>query len=181
MIELPEKVYKLLSKKYNIIDVISFLEFDFDFNQLRLRLAALRKDQFDVNDRIIIEHLDTDFYIKHCSVGINLLNFFNTVADVDVPKFIFLFYTNHFGIAQEIDTICNNVNDRPTIIESFVSDLHHNPHGYPNHHWPIEDITHQSLCMINLKRSHRNAMYHQVKNISSGRLALSATTTPNAT
>jgi hypothetical protein len=175
MIELPNKVYKLLSKKYNIIDVISFLEFDSDFNLLTSRLTALRKKVFDINDRIVIEHLDTDFYFEHCDVGINLLNFFNVAKDVDIPNFVFLFYTNHFGIEKEINSICKNVHDRPSIIESFVSNEQYNKNGYKNIELSVDSISHQCLCMMSASRSHRNAMFNSIKDISGDNLITAIT------
>jgi len=180
MIELPEKVHKLLNQKYNVIDVISFLEFDSNFDKLRSRLLELKKDVFDINDRIIIEHLDTDFYFEHCRVGVNLLNFFNVAKDVDIPNFVFLFYTNHFGIEKEINAICKDVHDRPSIIESFVSDLHYNNNGYKDVDLSVDSISHQCLCMMNVKRSHRSVMFNSIKNIPSDRIVTCITVNPNA-
>lgn len=181
MNELPEKVYKLLSKKYNVIDVISFLDFDHDFDYLISRLSALRKDHFDVNDRIVIEHLDTDYYFEHCTVGVNLLNFFNVVTDIDIPKFVFLLYTNHFGIQREIDTICKDINDQPTVIESFISDLHYNSNDYIDYNWDLSSMSYNALCMMNIKRSHRSAVYNSIKDISDTKLMLSIHVNSNAT
>jgi hypothetical protein len=179
MKELPEKVYNLLKKKYNVIDVISFLDFDSNFDLLKTKLLALKKDTFDVNDRIIIEHMDTDFYFEYCSVGINLLNFFNTVNDIDIPNFVFLFYTNHFGISKEINAICKDVYDRPSVIESFISDFHYNCNGYNNIDLSIDDINHQCLCMMNAIRSHRNAMFNSIKDIPTDNLIKAITINNN--
>jgi hypothetical protein len=175
MTEIPNQVHELLSKKYNIIDVISFLDFDLDFNKLKSRLLSLRKTEFDVNDRIIIEHQDTDFYFEYCEVGINLLNFFNTVTDVDIPKFVFLFYTNHFGIKKEIDRLCKDPHDRPSVIESFVSKLHYNSAEYNIIDLSIDAISYQCLCLMNTTRSHRNAMFNSIKDISNKNLITAIT------
>jgi hypothetical protein len=166
MTETPKKVYNLLSKKYNILDTISFLDFDFDFKQLETRLLKLKKEKFDVNDRIIIEHQDTDYYIEYCSVGINLLNFFNVVNSIDIPKYVFLIYTNHFGIEKEINLICKNKNDRPTVIESFISSVHYSEHEYNEIDLAVDQIEYQASCMMNLKRSHRHALYNHIRDIN---------------
>lgn len=175
MMELPKKVYDLLKNKYNIIDVISFLEFDRDFEQLRIRLKRLKKENFNTNDKIIIEHLDTDFYFEHCSVGVNLLNFFNVVTDVDIPKSVFLFYTNHFGIQEEINKICKDACDRPSLIESFISNYHYSNTGYKDVDLLADNILYQGLCMMNITRSHRSAMFNSIKNIPPDNLILAAT------
>lgn len=181
MRELPTKVYNLLSKKYNIIDVISFLDFDHDFDYLKSRLSALKKDHYDTYDRIIIEHLDTDYYFEHCTVGINLLNMFNVITDIDIPKFVFLLYTNHFGIQKEINEICKDINNQPTVIESFISDLHYSSNDYINYNWDLSSISHNALCMMNIKRSHRSAVYNSIKDISETTLMLSIHVNSNAT
>lgn len=173
--ELPDEVYNLLKKKYNIIDVISFLEFDLNFDKLKSRLLSLRKEEFGINDRIIIEHLDTDFYFEFCTIGVNLLNFFNTVSDVDIPNFVFLFYTNHFGITEEINRLCTDQSNRPSVIESFISKLHYNNKKYNNTDWPIDSISHQGLCLMNITRSHRAAMFNTIKHISNQNLITAIT------
>jgi hypothetical protein len=113
-------------------------------------------------------------------VGINLLNFFNVVTDVDIPNFVFLFYTNHFGIEKEINSICKNAHDRPSIIESFVSDIHYNSNEYTDIDLSVDSISYQCLCMMNAKRSHRNAMFNSIKDISSDNLISAITVDANA-
>jgi hypothetical protein len=181
MKELPKQVYTLLNKKFNIIDVISFLEFDQDFDLLKSRLLNLKKESFDANDRIVIEHLDTDFYFEHCSVGINLLNFFNTIKDIDFPNFVFLFYTNHFGIEKEINAVCKDPYDRPGVIESFISDIHYSPGGYQDIELNADAVSHQLLCMMNMIRSHRSVMFNSLKDLPSDSLITAITVNRNAT
>lgn len=161
----PPAVIELLAKKYNIIDHIAFCEFDYDFDKLRVKLAQKRKEHYDQFDRILVQHGDTDFYFEHCSVGINLLNFFTIVDSVDIPRFVFLFYTNHHGLGQEIKQICKDPNDQPTVIESVINNFSYSPDGYENQAPAVAEISHHALCMLNLSRSHRVAMYHVIKSL----------------
>jgi hypothetical protein len=173
--ELPTKIFDLLHQRYNVLDHISFLEFDFEFDILRSRLSKCTKDSFDNKDRIIVEHMDTDYYFDECCVGVNLRNFFGIVRELDISPSVFIFYTNHFGISKEIDQLCTNKNDRPTVIESFLSKLHYSQ----EHTHPIalnaDQIQYHALCMMVLKRSHRNAMYNAIKDIDQSKLMLSIT------
>jgi hypothetical protein len=114
---------------------------------------------------IVIVHTDTDFYFEYCNVGINLLNFFTVTEMIDIPKWVFLFYTNHFGLQKEIDLICKNKKDQPMVIESFIDNLHYNPDNYENIDLNLNLIEHNSLCMMHIIRSHRNAMFHIIKDI----------------
>jgi hypothetical protein len=163
---IPNAVKNLLQTRYNILDHISFLGFDSDFDSLKSRLLSLKKEKYHIDDKILVEHTDTDFYFEHCTVGLNLLNFFTVVNQIDIPKHVFLFYTNHFGLKKEIERICKDPNDQPSLIESFVDNLHYNPGSYNNVDLTTNKITHQALCMMHIQRSHRNAMYHAVKDIS---------------
>lgn len=167
---LPNAVKNLLQRRYNILDHISFLGFDSDFDGLKSRFSVLKKETYTINDKIIVEHTDTDFYFEHCAVGLNLLNFFTVINQVDIPKHVFLFYTNHFGLKKEIELLCKDPNDQPLVIESFIDNLHYNPDGYNDVDLAPNKITHQTLCMMHIQRSHRNAMYHAIKNIPDSNL-----------
>jgi hypothetical protein len=175
--EMPEGVKNLLAKKYNIIDHFVFGEFDLNFSLLVDHLNKIRKNSFESHSRIIIEHMDTDFYFRHCAVGINLLNFFNTLKNLDYPYFVFIFYTNHIGLSKEIDLICKDVHssNRPMVIESFIGRYHYNSNQYENYSLDLDKIQHHALCMMNLSRTHRNAVYHSLKPMSPDKIALQAT------
>lgn len=176
-LEMPSEVVDLLRARYNILGHWNFLQFDFDFTILRNLLLDIKKERFDPQDRIIIEHQDTDFYIKECSVGINLRNFFCVVRELDLPLYLFVFYTNHFGLKKEFDILCglNHANNRPTVIESFLSTRHHDNKRIIPVDCDFEHIEFNMLCMMNLKRSHRNAVYHALKEVDDQKLALAAT------
>lgn len=74
--EIPSPVLDVLRRKFNVLEHMNFLEFDHDFDRFKQRLNDCRKPQFDARDRIIVEHLDTDYYFDHCLVGVNFRNFF---------------------------------------------------------------------------------------------------------
>lgn len=179
MTEIPDKVYSVLNYRFKILDHLSFLEFDHDFDKLKSRLESCRRDQFHHTDRIIIEHMDTDYYFDQCAVGINLRNFFVVVEELDIPRYVFIFYTNHFGLQKEIESFCQHcdASDRPLVIESFLSKWHSNLDLMKKIDGDISSITHHALCMMNLTRSHRNAVFHSLKSISTDVLALNVTMT----
>ena len=176
MTEIPNKVLKVLRQRYHLLDHLSFLDFDHDFDILRRRLSRCSKANYKANEKILIEHLDTDFYLQECKVGINLRNFFGIVEAMDISPSVIIIYTNHFGITREIDLLCSNFHhsDRPVVIESFLSQLHNNPSAIeqPAH---FDRIQFHGLCMMHMKRSHRHAMFNAVKSIDPSRLILSAT------
>lgn len=175
ILEVPDCVLELLKQRFTLLDHLSFLEFDQDFSVLRTRLSAIHKSSYDAREKILIEHMDTDYYFKECSVGINLRNFIGIVTELDIPYNVFLFYTNHIGIKQEINSLCKDIRDRPLIIESFLSKQHHDPTRIKDIEYNVDFVKYHALCMMNLTRSHRHAVYHAVSPIDRSKLLLSAT------
>jgi uncharacterized protein YuzB (UPF0349 family) len=170
---IPKKLLEKFCAHFNIIDLIHFNQFDENLNILRKFFLSTRKEYYDINDRYIIIHQDTDLYIPHCSVGINLQNFFAIVKEIDIPLSTLLFYTNHFGITQEIDRLCqyNHEKDRPTVIESFVTSTHM-AKNYIEKDINIDQINYHALCMMGANRSHRFALYNKLKHIDTNTLAM---------
>lgn len=181
--EIPDVVMEILNQKFKLLDHLSFLEFDHDFDVLRSRLSICFKQYYPPNEKILVEHFDTDYYIKECKVGINLRNFFGVIEELGISPSTFIIYTNHFGISQEIDLICSegfHVKDRPTVIESFLSILHHDPGSIIDIPADFERIQFQGLCMMHMKRTHRHAVFNSIKSVDPTRLILSATLFDNA-
>jgi hypothetical protein len=173
-LEIPPTVLDVIRQKYNICDHLSFLDFDFNFDVLKSRLSQLSKSPFNDNDRIVIEHMDTDYYFSECSVGVNLRNFFGVVRELDISYSRFIFYTNHFGLIREIDQLCSHSDsqDRPLIIESFLSELHYKSDCINPVECNFDRVQFHATCMMVLKRSHRNAMYNAIKDIDQSKLML---------
>lgn len=175
--EMPSVVMELLHTRFTVLEHMRFLDFDHDFNRLRARLNQCRKPCYAPEDRIIVEHLDTDYYFDHCAVGVNLRNFFGVVHELDIPYSSLVLYTNHFGIAREIDLLCAGADrvDRPMIIESFLGNLHHQPDQIHAIEPDLDHVSHHAVCMMHCTRSHRHAVYNALNHISADVLMLSAT------
>lgn len=162
----PEWLWTL-EKKYNIVDVFNFSRYDYQFDHLEQRLIKVKKATFDANDRIVVVHFDTDYYIQN-SVGMNLTNLFLLWQKLDIPLHTMLLYTNHFGITKEIDTICQHSEliDRPTVIETFVNGLSYESATYQTEpDLEIDQIEYHGLALMGAPRSHRYAMYNHLKHL----------------
>jgi hypothetical protein len=173
-LEIPPEVLNAIRQKYNVRCHLSFLDFDFNFDILKTRLNQYKESQSSDNDRIIVEHMDTDYYFSECSVGVNLRNFFGVVQELDISYSRFIFYTNHFGLSREIDLLCRHSDpqDRPLVIESFLSTVHHKSESINLIECNFDCIQFHAVCMMVLKRSHRNAMYNAIKDIDQSKLML---------
>ena len=160
---LTKKYYDKLSSAYNILDTIHFKEFDYDFDVLKDRLSQTKREQYDVNDRIIIEHYDTDYYDEQVfKFGVNFYNTLTTISELDIHYFVFVFATNHFGLQQEVDLILKDHpnEDRPKIIETFITWSHYNPDLVEDLPINTQDIKHAGLSMMGASRSHRQGLYN---------------------
>tara|TARA_R110000868_G_scaffold60116_1_gene184181 strand:- start:225 stop:785 length:561 start_codon:yes stop_codon:yes gene_type:complete len=177
--EIPSYVDEIFRENYNILGRISFLDFDYDFNILFDFLSDLKKESYGPNDRIIIEHFDTDIYIPECSVGINLRNFFTVLHSVDIPEFVILLYTNHIGIRTEVQQLSKEKVSGPTVIETMLSNLHYDNTALIDNQLDITSIKYNALCMMHLSRSHRHALANSVCDIDSSKLVLKLTSNIN--
>ena len=179
--KIPEPIKNTLEKKFKIIDTISFLDFDYDFSRLIDRLSKNRKKYYAHNEKILIVHVDTDYYFEQCTVGVNLRNFFEIIKNLDISPSLFIFYTAHYGIEKEIDILCKKYhkNDRPFHIDGSISfDI--NSFKYKDVNYNFEKIKYNALCMMNEIRSHRSALYNAIKDIDSSKITIQITNKNNA-
>lgn len=163
LVLLTEKYYDKLSSVYNILDTIEFKEFDYNFDVLKDRLIQIKREQYNVNDRIIIQHFDTDYYDdKILRFGLNLYNVMTLIAELDIPYFVIVFATNNFGLQQEIDQILKDHprEDRPKIIETFITTTHYNSDLVEDLPVNTQEIKYAGLSMMGASRSHRYALYN---------------------
>lgn len=159
------KILAAIQKKYKLLDNIQVVDIDHDLNLLEERLINQKKDEFASNERILINHTDTDYYdkkiLKH---GLTVYNVFTIIKKVDIPCHIILFYTNHIGISKEITNILDNLNhsaeDRPTVIECFLNNLMYSTSACVDLPINAQDIKYAGLSMMGATRSHRHSLYN---------------------
>ena len=164
---LTDNFQKLLYNHYTIVDSIEFKQFDQNFNILIEKLSSIKKPVFAANEKIIIEHFDTDYYndkiLKH---GMNLFNFFSVALDIDIPLSVFVICTNYFGIQKEIDQILcdHDHDDRPLVIETFITKSHYSKKNMHDIAINTNSIEYAGLSMMGASRSHRFAFYNYLCN-----------------
>ena len=150
---------KTIYGKYDILDHMDFKWFDHDFSILEQRLQKLKKENFAPNERIIIEHMDADYYFDDFDYGLNLYNMFTAFKAVDIPLSTMLLFTSCFGINREIEKLAPDPHDRPTVIETFVTNTHYAKVFEPVD-LAVDQIQHTGLCMMGQPRVHRHALFN---------------------
>lgn len=158
-LEMSAEYRHALYTKFTIIGHFNFLDFDNNFPILEEWLTQIKKEHYAPLDRIIIEHMDTDYYLPEFPYGFSLHNLITAFNAVDIPMFTMLLFTNHFGIEQEINSLLGNCAqfNQPTVISSFISTLHYNT-GYINHDINIDEISVPGVSLMNNGRVHRDVL-----------------------
>jgi len=78
---------------FNILAVISVVKYDYCPNRLFKLLESLKKDTFDVNDRIIFHFDDTEYYIDQ-KYGVTLHNIQKILYRLDIPNYFCIMLTH---------------------------------------------------------------------------------------
>jgi hypothetical protein len=174
--ELTENYKTALQSKYCVLDNFSLIRYDRHFELLEKHLGSIIKSQYDPNDRIVIDHFDTDYYLDGFPYGLGLYNLFTVFRKLDIPLYVMLLVTNHYGIAKEVNCLAPDPCDRPTIIETFVSKLHY-ASVYNNHNVDADMISVPGLCMLGQGRVHRHAIFRFIESELMDHIALSTNPT----
>ena len=170
-IELKKSVYNLLAKKYNIVYACDLRNLSCSKEQFIIfqeTIKGLHRPYFEINDRILISHMDTDYYDELLPCGMFITNLIRTFIKYNIPLFTLIIITNHHGINKEIDILLKNNSDRPFIIETLLTDILFGDYDEKLYNLPsnIEKITQPGLCMMGRQRSHRVAMFNFINNHS---------------
>jgi len=115
---LRKEVIDIVESRYEILDIISLLEYDSQLDKLDQLLSKYNNYTFSFNQRILITHDDTDYYISNSCPGFTLYNVFVLLHKYSIPHEFLIIFTNHYGIENEITQlsaqICNS--DSPKVI-----------------------------------------------------------------
>lgn len=154
-----------LSQHYTITASAVMLEFDHDFEQFAQWLAQHRQTNYAAQEKILIVHFDTDYYLPG-GYGVNLNNLFEVWTDLGVPVSAMILYTNHLGITAEVEKICCNlgVQDRPVVLETLLTKYNHAQ--VHDTQLAVDQINTHAVClMAGSPRSHRYALYNHLQDL----------------
>lgn len=165
--ELHKSALTYLDSKFNLLLKLDAKSFDVNWELLLEKLRQIKVDTFSSNDRILICHMDTDYYDPLLPVGIIPNNLIRCFKSLDIPMYLLLFVTNHYGISREFDLLLADQHpmDRPTIVETSLCRMVLSELGYKTDtDLNIKHIEKSGLCMVGAQRSHRVATLNFFKN-----------------
>lgn len=164
-IELHQEVVEELKKTFNIKYKIDCREFDINPKILIDSLKQFSGKAFGPKDKILLVHMDTDYYDPLLPCGLIPINTIRIFCNLDIPLHAILFVTNHFNIKKEFDFLLkdHHEKDRPCIIETLLSPMLFDPSEYKTTdevNFNFNQIEKQGLCMMAKPRSHRVAFWN---------------------
>jgi hypothetical protein len=165
--ELHKSALVHIESKFNLLLKLDAREFDCDWAVLLQSLQKIKIENFSQDDRILICHMDTDYYDPLVPTGTIVNNLIRCFQFVDIPMYLLLFVTNHYGISREFDLLLQDEhpNNRPTVVETLLSPMLLSESPYkPDSALDIERIEKSGLCMVGAQRSHRVALLNFFKN-----------------
>jgi|APSaa5957512535_1039671.scaffolds.fasta_scaffold08608_5 hypothetical protein len=157
------------NKKFNIIHIFDLGLIDHDFDILKQHLQKTKKKQYQPDDKYLIMHYDTDYYLPGCSYGLSIYNLIKTFVESDIPFSTILFITNHVGIKQEFLTLIPKLEHRynfPTIVDNCVTCLTSASIASSSAiDIPLNTskINKNAICMLGVQRPHRNVIFNFIK------------------
>lgn len=164
-IELHSTALDLINQKFNLLSAINCRTISADFQVLSNALDQLSRERFAENDRILLVHMDTDYYDPLLPYGLLPINIIRIFKNKNIPLYLLLFVTNHIGIKKEFNDLLRDHHplDRPTIVETLLSrqivaETINNNDGFN-----FDKVEKAGLSMMGLQRSHRVALCNFLK------------------
>jgi hypothetical protein len=158
MSALKKEVLDIINSQFEVLETIDLFDYDFQLDKLEELLSQYLSYNFKHNQRIILLHNDTDYYVSAKTAGFTLYNLFLLLRKLKIPTEFLILFTNHHGIHQEItmlaDQICNS-----SAIKTIYTELwahFPNPKDIPPLNiYPNNSIDYLFSCLNGCNRIHR--------------------------
>lgn len=161
-VELHQSAVAYLQSRLNILLSMDCREFDTDLQVLIDNLEQFKTHVFSPQDKILLVHMDTDYYDPLLPYGMIPINVVRIFKNLDIPLHALLFVTNHFGIRSEFENLVKDHHplDRPKVVETLLSPTLLSESQYQLCEPAFDDIERSAICMMNKSRSHRLALFN---------------------
>ena len=152
----------LLNGEFSILDTVEITAYDHDPGALRQRLLRSKKPCYSAREKIVILHIDTDYYYQNHALGFVAHNLFVVWRELDIPYSAMVLIHNHDGIANGLEYFLVNQHDSPTLIHTVANheSLIHIRGGAPGDDTGIQ---HHALCLLGHQRGHRVKLMQYLK------------------
>ena len=144
-----------LETKYDIVGELDLMEYGCSVDAMYNKLKSFYKNSYKHNERILIYHYDTDFYVD--KTGTTLYNLLVCLSDIDIPLEFCILLTNHYGIAGEIENspVLNKSNSKNLCIFENNYTLLQSTEQATETDIDIGSIKYPYICLQGSRRYHR--------------------------
>jgi hypothetical protein len=146
---------QILCSDVSVIGVIDLLKYDHNLAGLRQQLADLKKPIFASNEKIVVLHVDVEYFYHGHMLGFTTHNLFAVWRELDIPYSAMLLLHNHAGLERGIESFIVNDRDRPTTVNVLVNKYSVTHVAQWIKTLPSKNLTHVAACLLGLPRSHR--------------------------
>lgn len=157
MSTIKQEVLDIVNARYEILDIVDLVEYDYQLDKLDQLLSKYSNYVFLKNQRILILHHDTDYYINKNSTGFTLHNLCVLLNQYRVPTESLIMFTNHYGIKEEIAQLSKQLCNSNTLTVIYTSQWYDFPDSSivsePNHQ--SANIKNLFCCLNGVNRIHR--------------------------
>lgn len=164
--QLDQDFVNLINKKFMVLDTIDLFFYDHNFDQLLARLNQNKKSYYRPNEKIVILHFDTEYYLYKECPGISVTNLHIILDYLDIPFSAILLITNHYGLESKLTAarkeFTTEEKNMPTVFCNFQFCLI-NPSAVKPISINTESIEHSLICLNGQNRSHRSAVVAMFK------------------
>ena len=136
--------------KYEFVDSVNVVDYDYDWTSLYQRFSKLKKEKWAINEKILIQHSDTEFFFN--STGLSIYNFNQVIKSLDIDPVVFVILTNHRNSTAEWLSYCNHEKNQFHVIETPLTELLTSTSAVDS---PGHNCQHRLGSMLGLLRGHR--------------------------
>ena len=160
-------VIDALAAKFNILDKFDLVTIDHDFQAVADRLLQTKKQVYAQDDRYLISHFDTDYYLPSCPYGLSMFNLVRTFLHNDISLNTLILITNHKNIKREFEILIPaemQEHNFPTIIDDGLTICNTVRLGLNQQECNVDEsaIVKHGVSMFGVNRIHRNMLYNML-------------------
>lgn len=118
-----KKLIQSLSDKfaYEFVDSINIIDYDYNWASLYHRFDKLKKEKWAANEKILVQHSDTEFFFN--GSGLSIYNFNQVIKSLDIDPAVFVILTNHRNSTREWLSYCDHTKNQFHVIETPLTEL----------------------------------------------------------
>jgi hypothetical protein len=153
-ISIKQEVLDIVKDRYKVLEIIDSIRYNDQLEKVDQLLSKYINHTFSSDERILILHHDTDYYISVESTGFTLYNLCMLLKKNQIPHEFLIMFTNHYGIEKEVAHLSEQVcNSSPFKVVCTSQWYDYSDQQISNNSVPV--IENLFCCLNGVNREHR--------------------------